>query len=254
MSMEPAAGQVRRADGTHPGDTGRLPRDLDTVGAAAAHGVPAQLPTRPDAHPGGAELGGDGRREVTFGIGPHALLTGTAYLDKDMALPFAQEALEDLREETGQTAISLAGTRRTCLYLATRESREAHHIIPRVGRRLPAHVTALGQVLLAQLTDDEVAALIPKPLAPITDHTITDPAELTGELDKIRARGWAYEREQGTPGVAAWRSRSITGSRPRTRSAARCPRAWRPPTWKVTDAVIRHTHKLGATLRREGIR
>lgn len=29
-----------------------------------------------------------------FGIGPHALLAGIAYLDKDPALPHAHEALE----------------------------------------------------------------------------------------------------------------------------------------------------------------
>src|SRR3954463_9546317 len=33
-----------------------------------------------------------------IGIGPHALLSGTAYLDRDPALPYAYEALEDLRD------------------------------------------------------------------------------------------------------------------------------------------------------------
>ena len=55
----------------------------------------------------------------TFGIGPHALLTGTAYLDKDMALPFAQEALEDLREETGHTVHFARRDEAHVLYLAT---------------------------------------------------------------------------------------------------------------------------------------
>ncbi|MFD2354728.1 IclR family transcriptional regulator C-terminal domain-containing protein [Nonomuraea ferruginea] len=57
-------------------------------------------------------------------------------------------------------------------------------------------------MLLAQLTDDEVKALLPDPLPGITDHTITDLGKLTGELDQVRTRGWAYEREQGTSGVA----------------------------------------------------
>ena len=110
-------------------------------------------------------------------------------------------------------------------------------------------------MLLAQLTDDEVAALIPKPLAPITDHTITDFAELTGELDKIRARGWAYEREQGTPGVVCV-AVAVDYRIPAT-DAISCsmPVGLAPAdVERVTDAVIGHTHKLGATLRREGIR
>src|SRR4051812_25776371 len=58
------ASQVRRADGPHPRDPGRLPRDPDTVGAPAAHGFSAQLPARPDAHPGRTELGRDRLRQI----------------------------------------------------------------------------------------------------------------------------------------------------------------------------------------------
>src|SRR3954447_20354188 len=36
-----------------------------------------------------------------FGVGPHALLSGTAYLARDRALRFAYEPLEDLRTEIG---------------------------------------------------------------------------------------------------------------------------------------------------------
>ncbi|GAA4523264.1 MULTISPECIES: IclR family transcriptional regulator [Nonomuraea] len=190
-----------------------------------------------------------------FGIGPHALLTGTAYLDKDPALPFAQATLEDLREETGQTAHFARRDEAHVLYLATRESRDAHHIIPRVGRRLPAHVTALGQVLLAQLTDDEVKALLPDPLPGITDHTITDLGKLTGELDQVRTRGWAYEREQGTSGVACV-AVTVDYRIPATDAISCSMPADLPPAQieRVIEAVITHTHKLAATLRREGIR
>ncbi|WP_214322242.1 IclR family transcriptional regulator [Nonomuraea sediminis] len=190
-----------------------------------------------------------------FGIGPHALLTGTAYLDKDPALPLAQETLEDLRAETGQTAHFARRDEAHVLYLATRESREAHHVIPRVGRRLPAHVTALGQVLLAQLTDDEVKALLPEPLPGLTEHSIVDVAKLTGELDQVRTRGWAYEREQGTPGVACV-AVAVDYRIPATDAISCSMPAGLPPAEveKITDAVIRHTRKLAATLRREGIR
>ncbi|MFG1943515.1 IclR family transcriptional regulator [Nonomuraea sp. NPDC048826] len=190
-----------------------------------------------------------------FGIGPHALLTGTAYLDKDPALPYAQATLEDLREETGQTAHFARRDEAHVLYLATRESRDAHHIIPRVGRRLPAHVTALGQVLIAQLTDDEVKALLPDPLQAITEHTITDLGKLTAELDQVRTRGWAYEREQGTSGVACV-AVPVDYRIPATDAISCSMPADLPPDRieRVIEAVITHTHKLGATLRREGIR
>ncbi|MDR8410505.1 IclR family transcriptional regulator [Nonomuraea sp. 3-1Str] len=190
-----------------------------------------------------------------FGIGPHALLTGTAYLDKDPALPFAQQTLEDLRAEIGQTAHFARRDESHVIYLATRESRDAHHVIPRVGRRLPAHVTALGQALLAQLTDDEVAALLPQPLPSMTHHTIIDLEKLTGELDQVRTRGYAYEREQGTPGVACV-AVAVDYRIPATDAISCSMPAGLPPAGveEVTEAVITHTRKLAATLRREGIR
>ncbi|WP_371780011.1 IclR family transcriptional regulator [Streptosporangium subroseum] len=190
-----------------------------------------------------------------YGIGPHALLTGTAYLDKDPALPLAQETLEDLRAEIGRTVHFARRDDAHVLYLASRESREVHHVIPRVGRRLPAHVTALGQVLLAELTDDEVAALLPSPLSPITDNTIIDLAVLTAELDRVRTRGWAFEHEQGTPGVACVAC-AVDYRIPATDAISCSMPSGLPPdeVEKITEAVVRHTRKLSATLRREGIR
>src|SRR5690606_10847662 len=84
-----------------------------------------------------------------FGIGPHALLTGTAYLDKDQALPYAQATLEDLREETGHTAHFARRDEAHVLYLATRDSLYAHLIIPHVGLLLTALVYALRHALIA---------------------------------------------------------------------------------------------------------
>ncbi|MFC7720013.1 IclR family transcriptional regulator [Nonomuraea recticatena] len=64
-----------------------------------------------------------------YGIGPHALLTGTAYLDKDPALPLAHDALEDLREEIGHTVHFARRDDGHVLYLATRS--------PATGTRSP---------------------------------------------------------------------------------------------------------------------
>src|SRR4051812_36310382 len=137
---------------------------------------------------------------AAFSIGPHALLSGTAYLDKDPALPIAFEVLEDLRAEVGYTVHFARRDDAHVLYLASRESRESTRVVSRVGRRLPAHLTALGQALLAELTRDEVEAIIPDPLAVLTENSIADRERLHTELDAVRGRSWAFEREQGTLG------------------------------------------------------
>jgi DNA-binding IclR family transcriptional regulator len=191
-----------------------------------------------------------------FGVGPHALLSGTAYLDRDPALRFAYETLEDLRTEVGHTIHYARRDDTHVLYLASRESRESVRVVSRVGRRLPAHVTALGQALLAELTEAEVDELLPGDLPAFTRNTITDRTRLHAELDAVRRRGWALEIEQGTDGVAC--VAVAVGYRIPATDAVSCSmpaaQAGGKHLDKVVAAVTAHTNALAATLRREGIR
>jgi DNA-binding IclR family transcriptional regulator len=191
-----------------------------------------------------------------FGVGPHALLSGTAYLDRDPALPHAIEALEDLRAEIGYTTHYARRDEAHVLYLASRESRSSVRVISRVGRRLPTHITALGQALLAELTTEEVDKILPSTLDAYTPNSITDKAALHAELAEVRDRGWALEREQGTPDVACvaaavhYRipaSDAISCSMPASAAAAK-------EVTRVAKAIVAHTTALATTLRRNGIR
>ncbi|GAA4902294.1 IclR family transcriptional regulator [Stackebrandtia albiflava] len=191
-----------------------------------------------------------------FGVGPHALLSGTSYLDRDPALPFAHETLEDLRAELGYTIHYARRDDAHVLYLASRESRDSVRIVSRVGRRLPAHLTALGQALLAQLTESEVAQILPGELESYTAATITDHDALHAELEQVRVRGWAAEREQGTAGVACVAA-TVDYRIPAT-DAISCSMPIQLAAPDELDRVGRvlttHTHRLAATLRRHGIR
>jgi DNA-binding IclR family transcriptional regulator len=191
-----------------------------------------------------------------FGVGPHALLSGTAYLDRDPALPFAHEALEDLRAEVGYTVHYARRDDGSVLYLASRDARESKHTVSRVGRKLPAHLTALGQALLAQLTTDEVDKILPPELERFTDQTITSRAALHSELDAVRERGWAVEREQGTRGVAC--VAAAVDYRIPASDAISCSMPAKLATDKevarVAGAVSRTCAALAALLRRHGIR
>ncbi|HWC83626.1 MAG TPA: IclR family transcriptional regulator [Pseudonocardiaceae bacterium] len=137
-----------------------------------------------------------------FRLGVRALICGTAYLDRDPVQPYATEALERLRDRTGYTAHYARRHGTEVVYLETRESRQSQHLVSRVGRTLPAHATALGKALLAELTEAEIAELLPAALPALTEHTITDRVTLSAGLAAIRDRGFACERAEGTPGVA----------------------------------------------------
>ncbi|MFD5770322.1 IclR family transcriptional regulator [Streptomyces sp. NPDC127049] len=136
-----------------------------------------------------------------YGIGVRALLVGTSYIDGDEVVAASRVTLDRLSDDTTETVhlARLDGT--SVVYLATRQSQ--HHLRPftRVGRRLPAHSTALGKALLATHDDEQVRELLPGTLPAVTEHTITDRERLIEELAAVREQGFAVDREENTLGL-----------------------------------------------------
>jgi DNA-binding IclR family transcriptional regulator len=87
------------------------------------------------------------------------------------------------------------------VYLATWEAPGRGREIPRVGRRLPAYATALGQSVLARL-GTAAADHIPPELPGVGPATLTTADSLQRALSATRRRGYAVEREQSAPGLA----------------------------------------------------
>ncbi len=195
--------------------------------------------------------------ELAFGIGPHALLCGTAYLDRDPALPHGIAQIERLRAEIGYTAHYARMDGPNVIYLATREVTDVRRVASRVGRQLPAHATSLGKALLSELTPAEFERLVPDDeLTPLTEHTVTSRADLVRELEETRARGWSLEREQNTLGICCVAS-SVSYRIPAT-DAISCSipiaQGTSEEIARVGEAVRRHTDELAQILRRNGVR
>jgi IclR family transcriptional regulator, acetate operon repressor len=73
-----------------------------------------------------------------------------------------------------------------------------------VGMRLPAHCTALGKCLLAQLPDDLARAAIGRePYEKRTALTLTTWKGLKLDLERIRERGVAVSEEEYEPGLVS---------------------------------------------------
>ncbi|MFG2190960.1 IclR family transcriptional regulator [Streptomyces sp. NPDC048639] len=139
-----------------------------------------------------------------YGIGVRALQVGTSYIEGDDVVAAARPTLDRLSDDTTETIhlARLDGDSVVCL--ATRQS--GHHLRPftRVGRRLPAHSTALGKALLATHSDEQVRAMLPETLRPVTEHTVTDREKLIAELHVIREQGYAVDREENTLGLCCF--------------------------------------------------
>ncbi len=136
-----------------------------------------------------------------YGIGIHALLTGTSYLDSDPRVRAVRPFLDEASQAVGETLHlgRLDGMR--VVYLATRESHEYLRTISRVGRRLPAHVGALGKALLAERDDGELPE---GPYERFTPNTLTERDALLADLAVTRERGYAVDQEEGVPGLVGF--------------------------------------------------
>ncbi|WP_416841408.1 IclR family transcriptional regulator [Haloferax sp. DFSO52] len=73
-----------------------------------------------------------------------------------------------------------------------------------VGKHIPLHSTSAGKAILAHMPRERVKEIIDQHgLEPVTEHTITDEKTLFEELDQIRERGYAFNREENLAGLNA---------------------------------------------------
>lgn len=147
------------------------------------------------------------RTTQAYALGLRTLEAGHAYSRSqslvERALPLMR-TIRDAVDETVQLAV-LDGLAN--VYIAKVDGRQALTLASEVGRRLPAHATGVGKVLLAGLDPTDLdrrldrARLERAGLQRFTPHTITDPDRLLAHLDQIRHRGFGVDNEEYTRGV-----------------------------------------------------
>lgn len=138
----------------------------------------------------------------SYSLGIRALELGHAYRAQHSITKAAQPILETIVAAANETAhlAELAGTQN--VYLAKVDSHHALRMQSDVGTRRPAHSTGLGKALLAQLDDAEIVRRFGVGTLPTyTPTTISTVAGLQTELAATRRRGFAFDNEEGTPGI-----------------------------------------------------
>ena len=140
--------------------------------------------------PGGYQVG---LRMFSLGVlPPEAAL-------REAALPH----LEELHRVTGQT-LHLAILRGAdVIYLEKLLPRGNRLVTPSaIGDRMPATCTGVGKALLAFAPDDVIASALAGPPRRRTAHSLGSPDQIRRELEAIRERGYAFDREEAADGLA----------------------------------------------------
>ncbi len=137
-----------------------------------------------------------------FRLTPRALGLGISYLS---ALPFwgyAQQVLDELRTEIGESCAMAVLDGTEIVYLLRLPARRILAAPLAVGSRLPARVVSLGRVLLAALPpaalDDYFRQI---ELTSLTPRTIVDPDALRRELQAVSERGYAWVDGELDPAI-----------------------------------------------------
>jgi IclR family acetate operon transcriptional repressor len=137
--------------------------------------------------------------ERTYAIGPNLadLANDTAGAEalRHTALPH----MLGLRDEFGETVNLGRLDLDKVVYLEVVPSEYALRLNERPGASVWAHASAMGKCILAYAPLEVIAGILDhRKLPALTPHTITDTEELRHELRRVRARGYAYDREETT--------------------------------------------------------
>jgi DNA-binding IclR family transcriptional regulator len=143
-------------------------------------------------------------RERTWGLGAALFRIGSAYLRSAPLQRLGRQLLEELARRTGDTS-HLAVLRGTEVLYVDKEQPvgDGTSLVTEIGVRLPAHLTAVGRAILAQLPPAEVVGRYGD--APLARRTGRGPRSLRAlqrELREISACGYALDREMVTAGIS----------------------------------------------------
>ena len=141
----------------------------------------------------------------SYRLGSHLVALAGQRLEQTSHL-YERAILEHLVEVTGETAVLGTVDGDHARYVRRIDSPHFLRVAGPRGEPVPFHATALGKVLLAQLPDEQLDAVLSRPLPALTPQTTVDPNALRLELHAIRRQGYAVtlgERDVSTAGVAA---------------------------------------------------
>lgn len=136
-------------------------------------------------------LGYVGQHGRLFLLRPEVLSIGSAFLSSMNIGEICAPALQQLRDETGDSSSMSVLSGSDILYLAHVSTNRRIRLGASVGTRFPAHATSMGKAMLAFHSDDEIERYLEgAPFQRFTDNTVTERDMLRERLRQVRAKGY----------------------------------------------------------------
>lgn len=147
-------------------------------------------------------LAKDSRRR--YSVGAKVGVLSDAFLRDMLAPEYLLLPLHQLAATTEETAYLAAWRGDEIRVLASIEGAQAVRVAGlHTGYYANAHARGTGKLLLAYAREEPRSAYLRRnPLNALTPRTITDPQKFAKELKRIRERGYAFDEEEFSEGVA----------------------------------------------------
>lgn len=142
-------------------------------------------------------------RKYALGVTAHEL--GTGYSRQAPLQRIARFPLARLVSRTRRTAHLAVMHGRDVIYVIVERAPRQRPLVTDTGVRLPAHLTASGRAMMAQMDPTQVAALFPGPEA-FTVRNEKGPQSLPALQDlltRTRTLGYAWEQDEITEGFSS---------------------------------------------------
>ena len=138
----------------------------------------------------------------TYGLGVRLVRLAHAAWAQSSIAPLARPFIDRLSADVGETIHLAQLDLGQVLYVDKRNAQRPVEMFSQAGKVGPAYCTGVGKAMLAFLTEDELSrAMERQSFHRFTDHTLNTPAKLLAELQAIRGRGFAFDREEHEPGI-----------------------------------------------------
>ena len=136
-----------------------------------------------------------------YRLGLKSLELGQTFIRQMGLLRQARPTLEELAARANETSYLAIMRSQDVIYLDVVEANQTVRVASRVGLRLPPFCTAVGKVLIASDSEEELRKKLPQDLERRTSKTITDPRVMIEHLKKVHKQGYALDDEEYEDGV-----------------------------------------------------
>ncbi|WP_341212824.1 IclR family transcriptional regulator [uncultured Limimaricola sp.] len=138
----------------------------------------------------------------TYAPGLRLMRLAHAAWEQSSLAPVARPHLARLAAKACETVHLAQLDAGQVLYVDKRVPSRPVEMFSQAGKVGPAHCTGVGKAMLAFLEAEALdRAVAQQSFYRFTPHTLTDADALRAELAEIRARGYAFDREEHEPGI-----------------------------------------------------